>query len=57
MEHKYVCEIRIAFPTAKHAEQTKRVMEVDQEVGGRVVKSFALEPACPGDETLNALKM
>jgi hypothetical protein len=57
MEYRYVCEIRISFPTAKHAEQTKKVMEVDREVGDRVVKSFALEPASPSDEIRNVLKM
>jgi hypothetical protein len=57
MEYRYVCEIRISFPTVKHAEQTKQVLEVDQEVGERVVKSFALEPASPDSERQNVLKM
>lgn len=42
----YICEIVISFPTARHAEQVKQVLEVDREVGAedRIVhKSFAIQ--------------
>jgi hypothetical protein len=46
--YPYACELDIRFPTAQHAKDTMRVMEVDQELGDRVVKTFQLvdeEPA------------
>ena len=47
MEVPHACEIRLAFPTAQHAEQTRRVMEVDQEIGNRVTKSFSMDKEAP----------
>mmetsp|Transcript_28377 Transcript_28377/g.66392 ORF Transcript_28377/g.66392 Transcript_28377/m.66392 type:complete len:341 (+) Transcript_28377:74-1096(+) len=41
-DYPYACEIEVTFPTPRHAEQTQRVMEVDQEIGDRVRKSFSL---------------
>jgi hypothetical protein len=37
------CEVRIAFPTARHAEQTLQVMQVDKEVGDRVTKTLSID--------------
>jgi hypothetical protein len=34
--------VDIRFPTAQHAKDTMRVMEVDQELGDRVIKTFQL---------------
>eukprot|EP00527_Entomoneis_sp_CCMP2396_P001754 CAMPEP_0198148444 /NCGR_PEP_ID=MMETSP1443-20131203/41434_1 /TAXON_ID=186043 /ORGANISM="Entomoneis sp., Strain CCMP2396" /LENGTH=102 /DNA_ID=CAMNT_0043813131 /DNA_START=24 /DNA_END=332 /DNA_ORIENTATION=+ len=38
----YACDIEIAFPTPRHAEQSMRIMQVDEEIGDRVQKSFSL---------------
>jgi len=51
----YGCEIEIAFPTAEHAEQAMRVLQVDREVSDRVARRFELvveeETArCPTNE-------
>jgi hypothetical protein len=37
------CDIRIDFPTAQHTEQTLRIMQVDEEIGDRVTKSFSID--------------
>jgi hypothetical protein len=36
----YSCEIELTFPTAHHAAGTMHVLQVDQEIGDRVTKSF-----------------
>ena len=41
-DYPYCCHVDVAFPTAQHAQQTMRVMQVDEEIGERVQKSFAL---------------
>mmetsp|Transcript_25086 Transcript_25086/g.58376 ORF Transcript_25086/g.58376 Transcript_25086/m.58376 type:complete len:87 (+) Transcript_25086:77-337(+) len=38
----YSCEIHISLPTRDHADQLKRVMEVDTEIGEKVKKSIDL---------------
>ena len=38
----YVCEIDLTFASAEEAENVKKVMEVDREMGDKVVKTFAL---------------
>jgi len=40
--YPYICQVDIAFPTAEHAENTKKVMEVDEEIGDRVQREFSL---------------
>jgi hypothetical protein len=40
--YPYVCQVDIAFPTAQLAENAKRVMEVDVELGDRVQRAFSL---------------
>jgi Transcription factor Pcc1 len=45
MEYRFVCDIRVSFPTSKIAKQVKEVLEVDQETGNRVVKTFSLVSA------------
>jgi hypothetical protein len=57
MEYRFVCDIRVSLPTTKIAQQVKQVMEVDQETGNRVVKTFALESADQGDAAENVLRM
>ena len=50
----YQCEIDIAFPTSLHALHAKQVLEVDREIGDKVVKSFAiLHPEPPNDNNNN----
>lgn len=36
----YVSDIDLRFPTPKQAADVKRVLEVDPELGDRVVKTF-----------------
>ena len=43
----HTCEIDIAFPTTKQAEQAMAVLQVDQEPTNRVTKSFRLVPQQP----------
>jgi hypothetical protein len=38
----YTCELDVTFPTDESAIQTKEVMEVDDEVGNRVVKTLEI---------------
>jgi Transcription factor Pcc1 len=40
----YKCDLEISLPTARHAETVKKALEVDQEIGDRVTKSFSLKP-------------
>ena len=40
----YKCDLEISFPTARHAETVMKALEVDQDVGDRVTKSFSLKP-------------
>ena len=54
IEFPYSCEIDIAFPTTRHAEQAMKVMEVDKEIGKRATKSFCLIP--PDDDTKTEAK-
>ena len=61
IKYPYTCELQVAFPTAWHAEQTMRVLQVDQEVdNSRVTKSFSLEASAGGDgseEERNVMKV
>jgi hypothetical protein len=57
MEYRFVCDIRVSLPTTKIAQQVKQVMEVDQETGNRVVKTFALESVDQGEAAENVLRM
>lgn len=51
----YACEVEIAFPTPQHAEQVKKVMEVDKELGDKVTKLFRLHE--DDDGLLRVLQM
>mmetsp|Transcript_13092 Transcript_13092/g.22261 ORF Transcript_13092/g.22261 Transcript_13092/m.22261 type:complete len:135 (-) Transcript_13092:63-467(-) len=42
--HPYKCQIDIALPSESCAMNVKSVLEVDQEIGDRVKKSFTLTP-------------
>jgi hypothetical protein len=48
----YQCELEFAFPTPESAERTKRVLEVDEEVGDRVRKTLEIDAS-----SLNVLRV
>jgi tRNA threonylcarbamoyladenosine modification (KEOPS) complex Pcc1 subunit len=39
-EHLYSCDIEIALRSSQQAADVKRILEVDREIGDRVMKSF-----------------
>ena len=41
-EKPYKCTIEINFPKALHAQHAMEVLGVDEEIGNRVTKSFAV---------------
>jgi hypothetical protein len=41
--HPHSCIVCLALPTTLHAEQIMRVMEVDKEIGDRVIKTFSID--------------
>ena len=42
MSHPYAAQIDITFPTHVQAENAMKVLQVDNEPGDRVVKSFSI---------------
>lgn len=45
--YPYNCQITLALQSERHAQQIKRVMEVDPELSNRVVKSFTVVEHSP----------
>eukprot|EP00543_Licmophora_paradoxa_P002810 CAMPEP_0202447408 /NCGR_PEP_ID=MMETSP1360-20130828/6176_1 /ASSEMBLY_ACC=CAM_ASM_000848 /TAXON_ID=515479 /ORGANISM="Licmophora paradoxa, Strain CCMP2313" /LENGTH=84 /DNA_ID=CAMNT_0049064493 /DNA_START=87 /DNA_END=341 /DNA_ORIENTATION=+ len=39
----YKCDLEIGCPTEEYSEKIKRVMEVDQELGDRVIRTYQLD--------------
>ena len=54
-EYPYSCDVKISFPTDKQAEIAMKVLQVDQEVGNRVRKSFSIDSS--NDENPRILKV
>jgi len=46
----YECDLDITFPTEDHADTVKRAMEVDEEIGDRIKKSFSIVKSSSNDE-------
>ena len=54
-KYPYKCQLDIAFPCQDDADKVKRVLEVDEEVGDRVLKSFSLAASSPSADTKTIL--
>ena len=46
----YECDVEISFPTTEHANTVKRAMEVDEEIGDRIKKTFSIAKSSTSDE-------
>jgi hypothetical protein len=42
-EYPFECDVKISFPSEKQADLTKKVMEVDEEIGNRVKKTLSID--------------
>mmetsp|Transcript_3033 Transcript_3033/g.3653 ORF Transcript_3033/g.3653 Transcript_3033/m.3653 type:complete len:108 (-) Transcript_3033:993-1316(-) len=46
----YECDLEISFPTKEHAHIVKSAMEVDEEIGDRIKKTFSIAKSSTTDE-------
>jgi tRNA threonylcarbamoyladenosine modification (KEOPS) complex Pcc1 subunit len=45
-EHPYSCDIEIALRSPQQAADVRKILEVDREIGDRVMKSFRHDDDC-----------